>query len=208
MNPCPKRRSWTDIQCKIWPFVYSHLCWCSWAIFLYYLTHYLVPNQGSCNYPCVPSIFHFSHPCPLPATVPFLFESIVFVYCLEYLSSHCPLPSLQAGFIFLYPPKITPVKSAQDLHISNPVMSPQFLTSSSCRQEWIQLFLPSSLKMFSSLSFLDAILGALPTREVVFANLLWASPQPVHIQVPWSSYHFSICPPSQSKINLLALNIT
>lgn len=38
-----------------------------------------------------PNIIHFFYPHPLSATVPLLFESIVSVYCLEYLSTHCPI---------------------------------------------------------------------------------------------------------------------
>ena len=38
-----------------------------------------------------PSIIYFFYPKPLSATVLLLFESSVSVYCLEYLSSHCPI---------------------------------------------------------------------------------------------------------------------
>lgn len=52
-----------------------------------------------------PSIIHFSHPYPLPASVSFLFESVVSVCCLEYLSSHAPLSSFQLGFVAPHPKK-------------------------------------------------------------------------------------------------------
>lgn len=157
-----------------------------------------------------PSIIHLSHPHPLP---------LLFHFSLKVLSLLTWIHLLTWSIVFTPVRLHVPLSSqndscqeCQDLPISNPVMTPQFLPYSSCWQECIQWLLPSSLKLFSSLSFLDATLGTLPTRKLVFANLLcWfllAPPQPVHIQVPWSSYHFSICPPSQSKINLLALNIT
>ena len=134
----------------------------------------------------------------LPLQIPLFLCSIVSTPVTLCVPTHCT-------------PKMAPINHSQTSAFQIHWWVPS-LSYSACQQDLTQLLLPSSLKSFPSLGFLEATLGALPSQRVLLASLLcWillASLQPLLIQVPQFSYHFSICPHSQSQINLLAFNTT
>lgn len=118
------------------------------AVFLYYLTHYLFLNQGSCNYPCVPQHLPF-----LPSTSPSSYCSIfLWKYCLCLLPW---IPLLTLSIVFTPVKLHVPLSSQNDSCQECP--GPPHFKSSDESPVFNLFILPSGVNLIAPALFLEIV---------------------------------------------------